>query len=256
MKAMEPVDETTSRERSPTTDPRWFATTHWSVVQQAADPGSPQAVEALEKLCRNYWLSLYSFVRRKGYSPHDAQDLTQGFFARLLRANSFAGVHRDKGKFRTFLLAALNHFLSDQRDLARAEKRGGGRPLVSLDADETEQLYLQLPAADLSPERAFDRRWAVTILEQALKRLRQDYLDSGKQALFDGLKGFLSAEADSGEYERMAPALGMSSGSIAVAVHRLRQRYRECIRLELANTVGGPADLDEEMNHLFASLGN
>jgi RNA polymerase sigma-70 factor (ECF subfamily) len=220
-----------------------------------ARPDSRQAAEALEKLCRTYWLPLYGYVRRQGYGPHDAQDLTQGFFVRLLRMNSFAGVSREKGKFRTFLLAALNHFLSDERDHARADKRGGRQTIISLDETEAEQRYLQLPSADLLPEKVFDRRWALTVLEQALQRLRQEYQSSGRQAVFEGLSGFLSTEAGVGDYEALAPKVGMSPGSVAVAVHRLRQRYRECIRLELAQTVSSPADLEDEMNYLFAAVG-
>jgi len=242
------------RENSATTVPHWFTTTHWSVVMLAR-PDSPQATDALEKLCRTYWLPLYSYIRRQGYGPHDAQDFTQGFFARLLRANSFADVSRDKGKFRSFLLAALNHFLSDERDRARAEKRGGGQPVISLDETEAEQRYLQLPVMDLTPEKVFDRRWALTVLEQALERVREEYQSSGRQPLFEGLRGFLSAEAGPGDYNALAPKLGMSPGAVGVAVHRLRQRYRECIRLELGQTVASPADLDDEMNYLFAAIG-
>jgi len=247
-------NQSSPRENPATTLRHWFTTTHWSVVMLAR-PDSPEATEALEKLCRTYWLPLYGYIRRQGYGPHDAQDLTQGFFVRLLRMNSFAGVSREKGKFRTFLLAALNHFLSDERDRARADKRGGGQTIISLDETEAEQRYLQVPSADLAPEKVFDRRWALTVLEQALQRLRQEYQSSGRQALFEGLSGFLSTETGTGDYEAVAPKLGMSPGSVAVAVHRLRQRYRECIRLELVHTVSSPADLDDEMNYLFAAIG-
>jgi RNA polymerase sigma-70 factor (ECF subfamily) len=242
-------------EQASTTIPHWFTTTHWSVVILAGDPNSPQAASALEKLCRTYWLPLYGYVRRQGYGPHDAQDLTQGFFVRLLRLKSFAELSREKGKFRTFLLASLKHFLADERDRVRAEKRGGGQPIISLDETEAEQRYLQVPSLDASPEKTFDRRWALTVMEEALARLRQEYTSSGKQELFSHLSAFLSSEANPGDYDALAPKLGMSAGSIGVTVHRLRQRYRECVRLELAQTVASPADLDEEMNYLFAVLG-
>jgi DNA-directed RNA polymerase specialized sigma24 family protein len=237
------------------TVPAWFTTTHWSVVLLAGDATSPQAAAALEKLCRTYWLPLYSYIRRQGHGPHDAQDLAQGFFVRLLRMNSFADVSREKGKFRTFLLAALKHFLSDERDRVRAEKRGGGQTVISLDETEAETRYLQVPSPDAAPRKVFDRRWALTVMEEALKRLRQEHTASGKQELFAYLSAFLSSEANPGDYDVLAPKLGMSAGSIGVAVHRLRQRYRECVRLELAQTVAGPADLDEEMNYLFSVLG-
>ena len=221
----------------------------------AGQADSQQAASALEKLCQTYWLPLYGYIRRRGHSPHDAQDLTQGFFVRLLRMNSFVGLSREKGKFRTFLLAALNHFLADQRDHDRAEKRGGGQLVISLNEEETEQRYLQVPSADLTPEKAFDRRWALTVLDEALGRLRHEYATSGKAEIFQHLSGFLSDEASAGDYDTLATKLGMSPGAVGVAVHRLRQRYRECVRLQLAQTVASPEDLGEEINYLFAVLG-
>ena len=235
-------------------NPHWFRTTHWSVVLLAGQADSPEATGALEKLCRAYWLPLYCFVRRQGYGPHDAQDLTQGFFVRLLRLDSFDEVNREKGRFRTFLLAALNHYLSDERDRARAEKRGGTKAILSLDETDAEQRYLQVPASGATPEQTFDQRWALTVLEEALRRLRQDYVNAGRGELFESLSQFLSNEAGIGEYDTLAPKLGMSPGAVGVAVHRLRQRYRELVRLELAQTVASPEDLEQEMNYLFAVL--
>ncbi len=232
----------------------WFATTHWSVVLQAGSSGSTQANRALEELCRSYWLPLYTFVRRQGYGPHDAQDLTQGFFVRLLRSDAFSGVAPEKGKFRSFLLASLKHFLSDARDYERAEKRGGGQSLVRIDEDEAEKCYLQMPVVDAEPEKTFDRRWALTVLERAVERLKEEYLNSGRTQIFEALKVFLSSEALPGQYDELAPRLGMSANAVGVAVHRLRQRYRECIRLELAQTVASPQDLDGEMDYLFSVL--
>ena len=234
--------------------PQWFRTTHWSLISLAGHAESPQATAALEKLCQTYWLPLYSYIRRQGYGPHDAQDLAQGFFARLLRMNSLASVGPQKGKFRTFLLAALNHFLSDERDHARAEKRGGGKILISLDAASAEQRYLEVPAPDLTPEKLYDRRWALTVMEQALGRLRKEYGTAGNSTLFEQLSGFLSKEAGHGEYDSAAQKLGMSPGAMAVAVHRLRQRYRECVRFELSQTVTSHEDLELEMKHLFQTL--
>jgi len=164
-------------------------------------------------------------------------------------------VSQAKGKFRTFLLASLNHFLSDERDHARAEKRGSGQAIISLDETEAEQRYLQVPASDDTPEKVFDRRWALTVMEEALQRLREEYAASARQELFEHLSKFLSSEATAGDYDALAPKLGMSSSAIGVTVHRLRQRYRECVRLELAQTVASPDDLEEEMNYLFTVLG-
>lgn len=221
---------------------------------QAGVQDSPAALQATERLFRAYWFPLYCYVRRQGYSSHDAQDLTQGFFARLLRANSLASVSREKGKFRTFLLAALNHFLSDERDRARAEKRGGGNVVISIDEHEAEEKYLHAGDLNSAPEKAFDRCWAVTVLEEALAKLQEEYVGSSKSAVFEHLRRYLSNEANPGEYDALAPKLGMSCNAIGVAVHRLRQRYRECIRLVLAPTVASTQDLDEEMNYLFSVL--
>ena len=239
-------------EAATTSSPQWFRTTHWSLITLAGEVDSPQATAALEKLCQTYWLPLYSYIRRQGYGPHDSQDLAQGFFARLLRMNSLASVGPEKGKFRTFLLAGLNHFLSDERDHARAEKRGGSKNLISLDA--AEERYLEVPAPDLTPEKLYDRHWALTVMEQALSRLRKEYATAGNAALFQQLSGFLSREAGHGEYDSNAQKLGMSPGATAVAVHRLRQRYRECVRFELSQTVSCREDLELEMKYLFETL--
>src|SRR5437868_2500654 len=169
---------------------QWFTTTHWSVVIAAGESGSPRAEAALEKLCRTYWYPLYAYVRRQGHGPHDAQDLTQGFFARLLEKNYLGVVEREKGKFRSFLLAALNHFLANERDRMNAAKRGGGKPLISLD-DTAENLFSLEPASNLSPEMTFEKQWATTLLEQAFSRVREEFVAAGKGPLFDRLKGFL-----------------------------------------------------------------
>src|SRR5947208_12240797 len=233
---------------------QWFATTHWSVVLAAGESASPEAEAALQKLCRTYWYPLYAYVRRRGHSPHDAQDLTQGFFARLLEKNWVGAADREKGKFRSFLLSVLNHYLGDERDRANAAKRGGGQVLISLDEQTAENLLSQEPASYLSPEKEFEKRWAAALLQQAMTRLREEFETAGKGRTFDQLKLFLEGEASSGDYGAMAAGLGMSANAIAVAVHRLRQRYRELVRIEVANTVGSPDEVEEEMRHLFSVL--
>jgi RNA polymerase sigma-70 factor (ECF subfamily) len=232
----------------------WFTTTHWSVVLSAQQGTQVQAGQALEKLCRTYWYPLYAFARRQGHDVSAAQDLTQGFFARLLAKDYLEQVHRDKGKFRSFLLAAFKHFMSDERSRATAAKRGGGQILISLDEFEPEDRYAHEPVTDLSPEKIFERHWALALIEKALANLEDECRANGKGALFDALKVFLEDGAGSGNYSPVAVALGMSAGAIAVAVHRLRQRYRELVRQEIANTVRTVSEIDEEMRHLLAVL--
>jgi RNA polymerase sigma-70 factor (ECF subfamily) len=229
-----------------------FATTHWSVVRLAGRLSSPAAESALEKLCRGYWYPVYAFVRRRGSGPHDAQDLTQEFFSRLLRKNTFADADPAKGRFRSFLLGALKHFLSDEWDKARAEKRGGHNETFSLDALEPEARFALEPATDLTPERIFDRRWGMTQLDQALRRLREEFKTAGKAPQFELLKPFLTSDAGPGGYDDVAAQLETSPQTVAVSVHRLRQRYREAVRAEVAHTVTSPDQIDEELRGLFA----
>jgi DNA-directed RNA polymerase specialized sigma24 family protein len=217
-----------------------FRTTHWSVVLEAAGDASPQGAAALESLCRTYWYPLYACVRRQGHSPEDAQDITQEFFARLLRLNSLRDVGREKGKFRTFLLASLNHFMADHWDRASAAKRGGGRTPLPLDEGDAEHRYAADLAVDLAPEKLFDRRWALTVLNNALTRLQKEFAEAGKSAQFDALKVFLSSEAAPGTYETLAPQLNLTPRATSMAVCRLRQRYAELVRSEVADTVAGP----------------
>ncbi len=228
-----------------------FRTTHWSVVLRAGQTGKPESAHALETLCQTYWYPIYVYVRRDGHDPHSAQDLTQEFFARLLRLNSLAAVGPQKGKFRTFLLASLKHFLADAWDAATAAKRGGGRPPVSLDEAGAEARYRLEPALDPAPDVAFDRRWVVALLERALANLRQEYAVIGKIPTFDALKIFLESPAADRDYESAGSALGMKPGAVAVAVHRLRQRYRDLVRAEIAHTVSSPQEMAEELRHLF-----
>ncbi len=243
-------------ERKTTADRKsdWFTVTHWSVVLLAGQTSSPQAMEALEKLCRTYWPPLYAYVRRVGHTPHDAQDLTQEFFARLLQKNYLASVGREKGKFRSFLLAALNHFLADERDRAKAAKRGGGLTLISLDEETAENHYRPDAASQLAPDQIYEKRWATTLLEQAYAKVQEEFIAAGKRGTFEKLKGFLADGTETGDYTVLAGELGMSANTVAVTVRRLRLRYRELVRAEIAHTVASPDEIKDEMRHLFAVL--
>jgi len=232
-----------------------FATTHWSLIAAAQDRSSPQAREALAMLCRAYWYPLYAFVRRQGHGPEEAQDLTQEYFARLLEKDFLDAVDPAKGKFRSFLLAACKHFLSNERDRRNAQKRGGRCEVVSIDLPHAEERYRLEPADHLTPEKLFERRWALTLLEQVLARLRDDYARSEKGPLFEQLKGFLAGKKADSSYHAAADALGLSEGAVKVAVHRLRKRYRELLQEEIARTLGDPKLVEEEIQQLFAALG-
>jgi RNA polymerase sigma-70 factor (ECF subfamily) len=210
---------------------------------------------ALEELCRTYWYPIYAFLRREGRTPHDAQDLTQAFFTRLLQGLFLENVGPRKGKFRSFLLAALKNFLCDEWDKGRAEKRGGGQTFISLDDHHAEELYLLEPDPGAPPERIFEQRWALTLLAQALARLREELVASGKTREFDHLKVFLSNPTNDGAYDAVAVKLELAVDTIAVKVHRLRQRYGELIRAEIAQTVASPADVEDELRHLFDAVG-
>lgn len=231
-----------------------FLTTHWSVVQAAGDAKLPQASEALEKLCRAYWYPLYAYVRRKGYSAKDAQDLTQEFFARLLARNYLSVADRNKGKFRSFLLGSLEHFLAREWTRAHAQKRGGGRTPVSLDEIDSENRYRMEPADNLTPEKLFERRWATTVLDQAMSNLRKECAENGKDELFSKVEGLLSGEKGEIPIAEIAATLKMSEGAMKVALHRLRQRYGALVRAEIAQTVTTPEEAGEELQYLFAVL--
>ena len=231
-----------------------FATTHWSVVLSAADSAGPGAQEALEKLCRTYWYPLYAYVRRHGHSPEEAEDLTQGFFARFLEKDYLAQVAPEKGRFRSFLLASLKHFLADERDRARAVKRGGGRTLLSLDLQDAEGRYLSEPVHNLNAENIFERRWALMLLDCVRARLREEYAAAGKADRFAVLETFLPGEQATGTYAEAAGRLGVAAGTIKWEVHRLKKRYRELLRAEIAHTVSSPDQIDEEARYLIAVL--
>jgi len=231
-----------------------FASTHWSVVLAAQGADSSQAAEALERLCRTYWGALYAYVRREGHPAANAADLTQAFFARFLEKDFLHNVDRRKGKFRSFLLKALNHFLADEWRHAHAQKREGAHPAISIDADDWETRYGHELASDLTPEKLFERRWAMALFDQALARLREESVRAGNGRQFDLLKDFLSSPASEGAYATAAAELGLSSGTIAVQVHRLRKRYGELVREEVAHTVAHPGEVEEELRHLMDVL--
>jgi RNA polymerase sigma factor (sigma-70 family) len=227
-----------------------FVTTHWSVVLTAGRSDTTRARAALEHLCRTYWYPLYAYVRRRGHSPHDAEDLTQEFFARILSRNDVATVSPERGKFRAYLLAAINHFLSDEWDKARAQKRGGGQ-VIHLDSAVAESLYAQGAAGGLAPERLFDQRWAITMLEEVYRQLCREYQRDGKAALFEALRFSLMGERSTVPYAELAGRLNLSEGAVKVAVHRLRQRYRQVLRELVAGTVASPDEVEDEMRHLL-----
>jgi RNA polymerase sigma-70 factor (ECF subfamily) len=232
-----------------------FATTHWSVVLLAGREHSPQSEAAMEALCRAYWYPLYSFTRRQGNSPHEAADLTQEFFLHLLSTNALASVGSEKGKFRSFLLASLKNLLANEWHRARRQKRGGGVAPISLDESLAEGRYQQELAEDSTPDAAFDRRWAETILGRALDRLRQECDGPEKSRRFDEVKVFLLGEKGPHSLANAAGRLNLSLPAVKGLVHRLRRRFREIIREEIAQTVSRPEDIDDEIRHLFAAFG-
>lgn len=232
-----------------------FATTRWSVVLAARDKAAPGSAEALESLCRGYWYPLYAYVRRRGQTAHDAQDLTQEFFARLLAKDWLHAAAREKGRFRTFLLVAMQRFLANEWDRARAQKRGGGEAPVPLDAARAEERYAAEPADARGPDHVFERRWALTLLEQSVARLREEYAREGRVVEFQQLKRFLTADRGTIPYASVSSALGVSEGAARVAVHRLRKRFRDSFRGTIADTVADPGDVEDEVRHVAKLLG-
>jgi RNA polymerase sigma-70 factor (ECF subfamily) len=231
-----------------------FATTHWTAVIAATRGDSPQAGVALEELCRTYWYPLYAYVRRQGRSREDAEDLTQGFFARLLEKNYLEEVNSDKGKFRAFLLMAIKRFIANEWDYANRQKRGGSAVTLSLDWQDAETRYQITPVDNLSPDKLYDRAWAVVVLEHVITRLRDEHGTEGKVNLYEKLKPFLMMGKSEIPYAQAAGELKMTEGAVRVAVHRLRKRYRELLRDEIAQTLANPAQADEEMQALFCAL--
>jgi len=225
------------------------------VVLAAQDKTTTEAANALETLCRTYWAPLYAFIRRRGHSPEEAQDLTQEFFARILKRNDFATTSPEKGRFRSFLLAMLKHFLVNEWRREQCQKRGGGQIAISLDAESIEARYQVELTEAATPESVFDRHWAFTVLDQTMNRLREEYSSTGKRDQFELLRETLSGEKRATPRAELAARCGMSVGAVDVAVHRLRRRYGELLRDEIAHTVNEPGEVDQEIRHLKAVLG-
>ena len=231
-----------------------FATTHWSVVLATADQDSPQAAAALEQLCRTYWYPLYAYVRHRGHSPEDSQDLTQEFFYRLLQKNYLAHVDPRKGKFRSFLLAAINHFLANEWERAQTLKRGGKVTFLSLDEAQAEQRYQDDQFGGRSPEEIYERTWAIALLDKVLGRLRAEAAAAGQSARFEELKAVLMGERPALTYAELALKLGTTEPALKMAAQRLRRRYGELLREEIAHTVRSPQEVEEELRYLRAVL--
>ena len=220
----------------------------------AGDGDGTRAREAIARLCQTYWYPLYSYARRRGHSREDSQDLTQEFLARLLEKNWVANADRNRGRFRSFLLSAMKHFMADEWDKATAKKRGGGVPLLALELNAAETRFLREPADHITPETNFELRWAQTLLEGVLNRLRNEYANEGKTELFAAIHPCLVGDRATQPYAELARTLGATENTIKSAVHRLRQRYRQLLHDEIANTVAGPEEVDSELRHLFAVL--
>jgi RNA polymerase sigma factor (sigma-70 family) len=235
---------------------RVFVTTHWSLVLSAGQSDGTRAQDALARLCQTYWYPLYAYARGRGHSREDAQDLTQEFFARLLAHDWVAKADPSKGRFRSFLLTAMKRFMADEWDKARAQKRGGGAPLLPLPFDAAETQWSREPADEhLTPEESFERRWVMALLEEVLARLRAEYEEEGNAGLFSEINPCLVGERATLPYAELAGKLGLSESAVKTAVHRLRRRYRKLLRDEIAQTLAAPGEVDEELRHLFAVLG-
>ena len=231
-----------------------FATTHWTVVLEAGQRHTPQSDLALEELCRAYWFPLYAYVRRRGHTREDAEDLTQAFFASFLAKNYLEGLDAERGRFRAFLLASLKHFLANEWDRARRQKRGGGVIHLSLDWQTADTKFQVAAVNEPSPDKAFDREWAVALLAKVIERLQQECQAEGKAKLFEQLKVFLTAGTGELSHAEAAGKLGTDETAVRVAVHRLRKRYRQLLRAEIAQTLAHDADVGEEIRALFGAF--
>src|SRR5262245_11419952 len=238
----------------PLSGERKFATTRWSIVVAARTPEAAEGKSALATLCQTYWYPVYAFIRRRGASAADAQDLTQEFFAALLEKDYVRLADRERGRFRTFLLIAVTRFLTKQREREHAAKRGGGRTVLSLDLEHGEERYLLEPVEHWTPERLFERRWALTLLDRVIARLGERYAGQGKRDLFECLKGMLTGALPAEENAELASQLGVSEGALKVAVHRLRRRYRDLLKQEIADTVADSDETANELDYLLAAL--
>lgn len=231
-----------------------FATTQWSLVLVAGARGSAEAEEALERLCSLYWYPVFAFVRRCGHGAQEAQDLTQSFFTRIIEKGDLGDADPSRGRFRSFLLTACQHFLSNARDRALALKRGGGAPVLSIDFAAAEGRYQRFLSHSETPERLYDRQWCLTLLGTVLDGVREEYVASGNTALFDRLSGFLTMDDAAGSHADAAAELGMTAGAVRVAVHRLRRRYKEALRAQVSSTVQSDQDVQDEMHYLLKTL--
>ena len=231
-----------------------FATTHWTVVLAAGKRSTPQSDLALEQLCRTYWFPLYAYVRRRGHTKEDAEDLTQAFFARFLARNYLAGLSAERGRFRAFLLASLKHFLINDWKKSHRQKRGGGEAPLSLDWETADTKFQVAATNEPSPDKAFDREWALALLARVIERLQKECEAGGRTKLFGQLKIFLTTGKDESAQSKAAKSLGMEEGSVRVAIHRLRKRYRQLLRDEIAQTLSDATDVDEEMRALFGAF--
>ena len=243
-----------ARARPATHHAEAFASTHWSVIIEAGAEGTPEADLALERLCQTYWYPLYAYVRRQGQSPHDAQDLTQAFFARFLQRKYFSHADQSRGKFRSFLLASMHHFLVNEWTKERAAKRGGFERVISLDERQAEERYEAESLDNGTPDRLFEKRWAAGLLERVLARLREENANGDRALVFEALKDFLWGEKNGSTYQELGLELAMSEGAVKVAVYRLRQRYRDLLREEVAQTVASPEEVDEELRYLISVI--
>ena len=244
----------TPRGPDPKPAPSCFVTSRWTVVLAAGQPGLPQAAQALEELCATYWYPLYAYVRRQGHSKEDAEDLVQGFFSRFLDKNYLAGLSHEKGKFRAFLLACLKHFMANEWDRAARQKRGGHLQTLSLDWQQADSRYHVDPADHLSPDKLYDRAWAVVLLGRVLARLRDEYVLLGKLPVFEQLKSFITMGKSAIPYLQAGNALGITEAAARVTVHRLRRRFRELLRDEVAQTLSHPGQVEEEMRALLSAF--
>lgn len=232
----------------------WFSTTHWSVVLAAGQARDAVGQGALETLCRTYWYPLYAWVRRSGRDAEEARDLTQAFFAQLLERRSLSLADPNRGRFRTFLLTAMKHFLANEWKKGNRLKRGGGLTLLSLDADLGEERFAAEPSDPVTPETIYDRRWAATLLERVLGLLEEECRAGGRAGLFEQLRTQFWGEERNASLAEIAAGLGMSEGALKTAAHRLRARYRQLLRAEIAHTVAGPTEVDEELRHLISVM--
>jgi RNA polymerase sigma factor (sigma-70 family) len=232
-----------------------FCTTHWTVVLAAARPGADGGQQAFAQLYRDYWSPLYAYVRRRGFAPAEAEDIAQNFFIRLLEKHSLSTLEREGGRFRSFLLSCLENYLANEWDRVHARKRGGGQPLLSLNAEETEARFALEKADQQTPESLFEQRWVFTLLEHVMARLRGECIAGGKASFFDEIHLHLQGDHQGPPYADIASRHAMSEGAVKVAVHRLRRRYGQLLRDEIARTVSSPKEVDEELRHLIAVVG-